>query len=289
MENSKRLIVLSGSGHKGILKLTAGAGSAKGSCSLDFRPAGANLYIIGDDIAQIALKDINSTFEVPFLSTGDISCLVRSSSISMFGGDLPHSEILKRVDAYVKNSRAQIKKNDDARVSPSSDETYPDPAACDSSAKTLQTNHCDAMSSPAFDNIASDAAAQTCLREEASAHTLGESLKDWTRFDGNNFFYAVKPQLDEMFVRYPSDEPLAAIVQNSKWVRVDAKDGTYSVGVLFDGSEPAFICYAVPELANDRRPPAEIEGMCVWLPASGAPQKGYWVIYQSAKTGEIIK
>ena len=82
-----------------------------------------------------------------------------------------------------------------------------------------------------------------------------------------------------MFVCYPKEERLSTAVQNSKWVRVDAADGEYAVGVLFD----------VPEYQNNRRPPREIEDMCVWLPVSEAPLVGYWVIYQSARTGEIIK
>ena len=41
------------------------------------------------------------------------------------------------------------------------------------------------------------------------------------RFDGTNFYQAVKPQIDELFVRYPAEERLNAIVPNSKWVRVE--------------------------------------------------------------------
>ena len=344
MTNSKRLIVLAGSGHKGVVKLSLTAGGARGSCALDFRPAGATLYLVGDEIAEIALKDINTTFEVPFLSNNNPSCLVRSSSLTMFGGDMPHSEIIRRIDSHLKSSRAASKKSD----------VTPTPSKCasenaDMRQPTQSGKKENNVEIPQFDNASSgdvpkessngelvydvpptnDAPArdipstdqrQCSLTDDAlpnrgentipnrenalpyrgAQKTVPQSgnssddapkdpLKDWTRFDGNNFYYAVKPQLDEMFVRYPEDKLLATTVQNSEWVRVDAEDGAYSVGVLYDGSDPAFICYAVPWSFSERRPPAEIEGMCVWLPVSDPALKGYWVIYQSAKTGDIIK
>lgn len=299
MANGKQLIVLSGSGRKGIVKLSLIAGGAKGSCSLDFRPVGATLYLIGDEIAQIALKDINTTFEVPFLSNGDISCLVRSSSCTMFGGNMSHSDMLKRADEFCKRSAQK-------RASRSTSDVAPDDGA-QAVAPSL-FNGCEGQESaspqnsqterPSSDNARDaaeepEAAYDTPQSDEASvkpqATRSENALKDWTRFDGNNFYYAIKPQLDEMFVRYPEDEALGAAVQSSKWVRVDAADGAYSVGILFDGDEPTFVCYAVPEYVQNRRPPAEIEDMCVWLPAASGDICGYWVIYQSAHTGEIIK
>lgn len=293
MSNGKQLIVLAGSGRKGIVKLTTFASVAKGSCSLDFRPANAKLFLIGSNIAQIELKDINSTFEVPFSSNGDVSCLVRSSSVTMFGGDMPHSEIIKRVDEFLKSSKpsqsaptAVSTNNSDKGETLSGGEKRPDEHASAQNDSEQSDDLDEANISPPSRNGRSEDGADVCSDGRGA---LQEALKDWTRFDGNNFYYAVRPQLDEMFVRYPADELLSNTVQNSKWVRVDAADGAYSVGILYDGDEPTFICYAVPEAQSDRRPPAEIESMCVWLPVSSPSAPGYWVIYQSAKTGEIIK
>ena len=128
-----------------------------------------------------------------------------------------------------------------------------------------------------------------------SAKSEVKPLGDWIKYDGNNFYYAVKPQIDEMFICYPEEKLLTDSVPNSKWVRVDAEDGYYVVGLLFDEDEPSFICYGVPQFGaqdkNARRAPEELENMCVWLPLNDSEGliEGYWMIYQSAKTGEIIK
>lgn len=69
MESKKEIVVLSGAGHKGIVKIKGATGSentVKGSCNLDFRPSNATLYLVGDNIAKIGLHDTNTEFEVPF-------------------------------------------------------------------------------------------------------------------------------------------------------------------------------------------------------------------------------
>ncbi len=312
MTNSKQLIVLSGGGRKGIVKLTAMAGNAKGTCSLDFRPAGATLYLVGDGIAQIPLKDMNTLFDVPFLSNGEASCLVRSSSLTMFGGALPHSEIIKKVDSYIKNATKPAPAQNSASDGQKSERPY---EATDNgssaAARDEGKEENDISKEPQNESAEHTFAGGEAPPRETDADTpqydvgqeapfktaenkgarsaLSDIMSERDRFDGNNFYYAVKPQLDEMFVCYPEEQLLTATVERSKWVRVDASDGAYAVGILYDGDDPAFICYAVPERTSCRRPPAEIEDMCVWLPVSSREIVGYWVIYQSAKTGEIIK
>lgn len=141
--------------------------------------------------------------------------------------------------------------------------------------------------------------AQACDTESlfgTGAETADDSyaravLRNGVTYDGTNFFRAVKPQLDEMFVRYPAESRLNAIVPNSKWVRVDLEDGDYYVlGLLFDLSEPTFICYGIPGTGTTP-PPSEISDVCVWLPLDNSlPQgAGFWVIYQSATNGKCIK
>ena len=76
-------------------------------------------------------------------------------------------------------------------------------------------------------------------------------------------------------------------VANSKWAHVQTGEDYYVVGVLFNDDEPSFICYGVPA-DSKQTPPSELENTCVWLPV-GDGEKGYWVIYQSARTGEIVK
>ncbi len=107
------------------------------------------------------------------------------------------------------------------------------------------------------------------------------------KIHGNNFYYAVKPQIDELFVCHPSEKALDEAVENSKWVRVETSDGYYVVGLLFNEKEPSFICYGVPS-KDKTSPPDELENACVWLPLPDG-ENGYWVIYQSARNGSIVK
>ena len=245
----KEIIVLNGGGHKGIVKisrLTGRQGYIKINCSLDFRPNGAKLYLIGNNIAQTVLNDTNCDVEVPFDASDEIGCVLRSSSITMFGGSGSKSEMLKKIDAFNRETTVKA-------------------SACEAPEATVKQK-------------------KEVISDEADADG---SL--WSPYAGNNFYYAVKPQIDEMFICYPSDDLLTATVPNSKWVRVDAEDGYYVVGLLFDGDDPSFICYGVPQTDEGGQAPAELENTCVWLPVASDDIAGYWMIYQSAKTGEIIK
>lgn len=325
MAIGKEIIVLSGGGHKGVVKISSVAGkenTARVNCSLDFRPSGTTLYLIGDNIAEIALKDINCTSEVSFRASDGIGCVVRSSSLTMFGGKGAKSLMLKKIDDYNRfekpkktdatanaaNKQTEIngkKTADDgeimSRVTDVNSECDGDIICGAQSATTVETqaNGSDARG----ENIAAEAAEADINtdknsgrrepRVEAKASSVNP-LGDWTKYDGNNFYYAVKPQIDEMFVCYPEEKLLSQSVPNSKWVRVDAEDGYYVVGLLFDEDEPSFICYGVPQVRLgenvSKRAPAELENMCVWLPlGEGGEIEGYWMIYQSARTGEIIK
>lgn len=297
----KEIIVLNGGGHKGIVKisrLTGRQGYIKINCSLDFRPNGAKLYLIGNDIAQTVLNDTNCDVEVPFDASGEIGCVLRSSSVTMFGGSGSKSEMLKKIDAF---NRAQAVKASACEAAEAATKTknevgHDEPDFDESSQDTVSRNNAKVQKSVSPDEPDLDDSLQNRISQRKEKAFVGVASKaeasvfsEWTKYDGNNFYYAVKPQIDEMFICYPSDDLLAATVPNSKWVRVDAEDGYYVVGLLFDGDDPSFICYGVPQTDEGGQAPAELENTCVWLPVASDDIAGYWIIYQSAKTGEIIK
>jgi len=388
----KEIIILNGGGHKGIVKISAVTGkddTAKVECTLDFMPRDAVLYIIGDNVAQIALNGTKCTVEVPFYASGASCCVVKSTALTLFGGEGAKSDMLRRIDVYnrelkrmkneheselkrlnadkaAKEGKAASETNLKCKVDEGTRECNcehsdcgeggcgqtdggsdcghksceqekrscgsKDGTDCDLNfnrcrrevdngggenrndfSENAETHYdCPSDSCDLKDRMKSDdKSAQGDFARENSQHVQGAScqsaeeaakkfdtaslLGEWTKYDGNNFYYAVKPQIDELFVCYPEEKNLSEGVPNSKWVRVDAEDGYYVVGLLFDEDEPSFICYGVPEYldADKRRAPQELENMCVFLPLdfSEGERKatGYWVIYQSAKTGEIIK
>ncbi len=300
MDIKKEIIVLSGSGHKGIVRfqpVIGRAGYIKGNCSLDFRPTNTALYIVGNNIAKVILNDIKTEFEVPFVSSDTIGCMVRSSSATMFGGAIPNGKLVKAAEAYdaeqKRKASGAAQKN---KVSAASVKTGKNDG-----------RHVDTAEFDITDTYKSQAQTQSTAAEENAAHKGADAdvlhtvdavegrPPEWIKYDGNNFYFAIKPQLDEMFICYPEEKILDLTVENSKWVRVDAEDGYYVVGLLYDEQKPSFICYGVPAYEKFA-PPKDIENMCVWLPvdesiAQDKEQKvvGYWMIYQSAQTGEIIK
>ncbi len=300
----KEIIILNGGGHKGIVKVsgvTGKDGAAKVSCSLDFRPNGAKLYLIGDNIAQMALNNTNCEAEVAFSAKSEIGCVLRSSSITMFGGSGSKSEMLKRIDTYqhelslsesdaqggskAQKSRAYGSAEGGENVHGDYNGERPSE---NKSVKTAEAKPANEAAAEVKDAPQREGRAYVDASARADVNPLGE----WTKYDGNNFYYAVKPQIDEMFVCYPEEEILVSTVPNSKWVRVDAEDGYYVVGLLYDENEPSFICYGVPQIKSDApvKAPPELQNMCVWLPVNVSESvSGYWIIYQSAKTGEIIK
>lgn len=254
MENKKEIVILSGGGHKGIVKLQGDLKSndiIKGSCNLDFRPTNAFLYLVGDNVTKIALYDINTAFEVPFCASNKFGCAMRSSAITMFGGALSNGLILSRIDEYNKDVNQRSK---------------------------AQINNANKLSGTQTQTIKQSS-------KPASIKDVAE-LDEWTKYDGNNFYYVVKPQLDELFICYPQENTLSNAVANSQWVRVESNDDCYVVGIIFDNNEPSLLCYGVPAKSGDR-PPSELSGACIWLPVS--EEDGYFIIYQSAHTGEIIK
>ena len=121
--------------------------------------------------------------------------------------------------------------------------------------------------------------------------SAGVSAPDFAKennFTGNDFYLAVKPQLDEMFICFPKNTDLENAVPNSKWVDVSGDDGNYVVGLIFNLDEVEYICYGVP-YEKKSPPPDEIKNVCDWLALTDDENgKGYYVIYQSAKSGKTL-
>lgn len=296
MGASKEISVIAGGGHKGLVKFQNSENknnTVKGSCCLDFRPSDAKLYLIGENIAEIDLNDINTAFEVPFIAKNVYGCMVRSRTVTMFGGNMPKNDMIKRIDESAEARARDIEKNQMFRNGKDATQTQnnmkTDERGNDkTNAQVLSESSETKITESHDEGITVDAVevADSADSKPRRAVSGMKELEDWVKYDGNNFYYAVKPQIDEMFVCYPQDNELNNTVQNSKWVRVEAEDGYYVVGLLFNDNEPSYICYGVPA-AVGTHPPEELENMCVWLPIDET--SGYWMIYQSAINGAIVR
>ena len=283
METKKDIFVLTGSGHKGSVKISSAesGNKVKVECNLDFRPSGATLYIIGDEIAQLALNDSKTCVELPFQSKSVDGCVIRSSSFTMLGGRGNKSEMLAKIDAAKHSKQPQKNCETNGETPPKNTVVF--------------TKNTAKISDKISDEKAPDFDTKTDDKKSNNTHPnlaklLAETSNDTgiLKYNGSNFYLAIKPQLDEMFVCYKQETKLNETVGNSSWVHIDTEDGYYVVGLLKDGDTPSYICYGVPSKDENDVPP-ELKNVCVWLPVEDENIKGYWVIYQSAVNGEIVK
>lgn len=125
------------------------------------------------------------------------------------------------------------------------------------------------------------------LTENANAQKLLHPF----RTDGDGYYRSVKNEIDELFSAYPRDDTLLGAFCCSEWVRVKGEENNpqYLVGVIYDDGRAKYICYALAA-EDENTPPDELRSVCSFVPATpyeGA--KGFFVIFQSASTGECIK
>ena len=127
----------------------------------------------------------------------------------------------------------------------------------------------------------------TYASENGDAHDLRHPFET----DTDGYYRAVKGEIDELFKNYPRDQTLVGAFSCSEWVRVKGEENApeYLVGVIYDDGKAKYICYAL-FAENKDAPPEEIKDACTFVPVSAlASDKGFFVIFQSATTGECIK
>jgi len=119
-----------------------------------------------------------------------------------------------------------------------------------------------------------------------------EFLKEKSKEKEKQAFYMeLKPQLDKLFNTFPKDEYLTEVIPSSKWVKIeyDNTGKSYSVGVITDGEDVVYIGYGIRSVFT-KSPPTSVKSVAQWMPLSFEDVKGegYWMIYQTASTGENV-
>lgn len=122
-------------------------------------------------------------------------------------------------------------------------------------------------------------------------NAIDNNLKEEQMHTSHKFYDMISDQLDELFDRYPREENLEKLVENSKWVKVkyEDQDKYYVVGLIYLNNDIKYICYGVPgDYYSD--PPSHLKNYSQWLPYDPISPytKGYWVMYQDGDTGENI-
>jgi hypothetical protein len=127
----------------------------------------------------------------------------------------------------------------------------------------------------------------TCQTENDDA----ENIRHPFETDDDTYYRSVKAEIDALFSKYPKDDRLTSAFSCSEWVRVRGEAGApqYLVGVLYEDGKASYICYALAAQDKDQ-PPEEIKKVCAFVPSSLFDDtKGFFVIFQSAASGECIK
>ena len=97
-------------------------------------------------------------------------------------------------------------------------------------------------------------------------------------------------KLTEIFNDYEEYFELSNLVENSRFVKIHYADNKYYyVGKITENGDIKYVCYGVLGSYNDV--PKEVLKYFNFVPISkfDLNGKGYFLIFQNAKTGEIIK
>lgn len=126
---------------------------------------------------------------------------------------------------------------------------------------------------------------RTCGKEDGDAQNVCHAFT--TESDG--YYRSVRSEIDELFKNNPTDDSLKEAFPFSEWVKITQNGKAYLVGVIYEELKAKYICYAIPA-ESGALPPEEIRDVCAFVPLTCFPQSdGFFVIFQSAATGECIR
>ena len=108
--------------------------------------------------------------------------------------------------------------------------------------------------------------------------------------ENSSFFELIKPQLDELFKKFPHCKELEDLVDDTEWVSVSNQQENYVLGKIYDDGKVTHLCYGTPAKSSSELPEEHLRAFCQWLPLDieNPDNNGYWVMYQDANTGENI-
>ncbi len=146
----------------------------------------------------------------------------------------------------------------------------------------------------ANENAGTESTAQTEGEKEgtdAKENVDAQDVRNPFKRDPDGYYLSIKRELDELFAKYPADKTLTGAFLSSEWVRLRGSEEApeFLVGALLEDGRVKYVCYALAAEDKDA-PPEEIKEVCSFVPTTpllGA--KGFFVIFQSAASGECIK
>ena len=127
---------------------------------------------------------------------------------------------------------------------------------------------------------------------ESSDDEVEDIIDNNMTTNNHKFYDMIAEQLDDLFAKYPSEENLQKLIDESKWVKInhDYDNKYYVVGIIYKDNEIKYIGYGVPGTYNTEQP-KELIGYSQWLPTDVTDpyNNGYWIMFQDADTGENVR
>ena len=127
-------------------------------------------------------------------------------------------------------------------------------------------------------------------KEREQENENDQNLRHPFTTESRGYYLSVKREIDELFSKYPQDKTLCDAFTHSEWARIKGSEDApqYLVGAVYEDGKVKYVCYAL--LAEDKdNPPSEIKEVCTFVPTSPLLNaQGFFVIFQSAATGECI-
>lgn len=125
---------------------------------------------------------------------------------------------------------------------------------------------------------------------KSSSDGLTPEYPSFNGLSGGAFYEKVRDEIENIFKTYPAEENLQSLIEGSRWAKIDYGDGRFYVfGVLYSGGNAEYICYGVPT-AQSATPPESMRELASFIPVKdGESERGFWIMYQDAKTGASVK
>ncbi len=278
----KVIIIMKSGSKKEVLKLAEGGGKVKVTLGDGIKFPSTLLIDCGMEY-ELKINGIESEFKGSI--DGDVSAVLLTDDEVYLGtsgkNDKCQTLLLNYKNKTSEKAQGQNKDDPKSEIETASSQAHGDEFVKSESATGERTQKADMQSSVKVQENSEKIETFSGEHDKAEATVFFGGIE----FSGNNFYQAVKAQLDEMFVCYPLETRLIERIPNSKWIRVDCENEYYVVGLIYELDEVIYVCYGIP--GSDKiLPPDEIKDVSQFVDID--EDGGVWMIFQDAKTGKCI-
>ena len=129
------------------------------------------------------------------------------------------------------------------------------------------------------------------LQTLADQSTQESTVQNYTETTiPENLIESIIPQFDYIFEKYPINQELSALIENSKFVEMNENSQCFSIGAIYQDNNIKYICYAVKSSYNQPAP-SELGDHYQWVPtdAEDPLSDGYYIVFQDATDLKIVE